>query len=98
MKAAHPCETRRYDIWVAEASFQQSTVSEPDQKPGFLIGHILDLGNHLERCQHSFAPVPYASPSAPRVGEKGGQGEGEGAPAALRSTDTDTVATHPLRT
>ena len=49
---------------------------------------------------------PHVPPSSPRVGEDGGQGEGEGAPAVLRSTGTEYVehpyhrerATHALPT
>ncbi len=70
------------------------SISEPDQKPGLLIGHVLPyLCDHcMSGCQYSFAPAPSVSPFSIRGGEEGDKGEGEG-----RSTGAETIAeTHTL--
>jgi len=63
-----------------------ANLSEPVQKPRFLIGQVPNPCDHCVRG-------PTLPPSAPRVGAEGGQGEGEGAPAVRRSTNADTGAT-----
>jgi hypothetical protein len=54
-------------------------ISEPDQTLGLLIGHVPYLCDYCVRgCQYPFAPAPHVPPFSPRVGEEGGEGEGEG--------------------